>query len=93
MAKKSRDKGSTSPIRPQIELGFQRVKSTYTVSEISQLFGLTARMIRRWTREGMIQPINSGNDAGGQGEQTAEPLYDFRALTLFRRIRELRASG
>jgi tetratricopeptide (TPR) repeat protein len=66
-------------------LGFQRVKSTYTIKEISQLFGLSPRYIERWTGNGTIAAIS--RDAEG------EPLYDFQALTRFRRIRELRASG
>jgi tetratricopeptide (TPR) repeat protein len=80
---KSRDFQSRAGSRP--DLGFQRVKSVYTVREISQLFGLPARIIRRWTGEGLIHAI--------PGESGAEPLYDFRALTQFRRIREMRASG
>ncbi|HEY6330020.1 MAG TPA: tetratricopeptide repeat protein [Blastocatellia bacterium] len=67
------------------DLGFQRVKSVYTVREISQLFGLPARVIRRWTGEGLIHAIP--NESG------PDPLYDFRALTQFRRIREMRANG
>jgi tetratricopeptide (TPR) repeat protein len=68
-----------------IELDFQRVKSTYTVKEICQLFGLTQRFVRRWTREGVIRAIASSDEA--------EPLYDFRALSQFRQVRELRAQG
>src|SRR5437867_3938290 len=63
---------------------YQRVKSTYTVQEIKHLFGLSERVIRRWTEEGMVS---------AQTSETGEPLYDFSALTLFRRVRELRAQG
>lgn len=63
---------------------YQRVKSTYTVQEIKHLFGLSERVIRRWTEEGVVTALSS--DAG-------EPLYDFSALTQFRRVRELRAQG
>ena len=64
---------------------YQRVKSTYTVQEIKHLFGLSERVIRRWTEEGVVTAALS-SDAG-------EPLYDFSALTQFRRVRELRAQG
>lgn len=63
---------------------YQRVKSTYSVHDIKQLFGLSERLIRRWTEEGVVGATTS--DAG-------DPVYDFRALTLFRRSRELRAHG
>ncbi|HEU4391152.1 MAG TPA: tetratricopeptide repeat protein [Blastocatellia bacterium] len=63
---------------------FQPVKSVYTVREIKQLFGFSEKLIRRWTEEGVIQPLLS---EGG------EPLYDFRALTRLRRVRELRRRG
>jgi len=66
------------------ELEFQRVKSTYTIAEICKLFGLSARFVRRWTRQGIVESISDeGHDV----------LYDFRALTLFRRIREMRSAG
>ena len=64
---------------------YQRVKSTYTVQEIKQLFGLSERVIRRWTEGGVVNAALS-SDAG-------EPLYDFTALTQFRRVRELRGQG
>jgi tetratricopeptide (TPR) repeat protein len=63
----------------------QRVQSTYTVREISRQFGLSEHSIRRWTREGVIRAASSGPD----GEQ----CYDFHALTIFRRARELRNRG
>jgi tetratricopeptide (TPR) repeat protein len=64
---------------------YQRVKSTYTVDEIKQLFGLSERLIRRWTAQGVVHAM-----------QTADPAdlrYDFQALTQFRRVRELRGQG
>ena len=64
---------------------YQRVKSTYTVHEIKQLFGLSERMIRRWTDQGVV-PAAESIDGG-------EPLYDFQALTQFRRVRDLRGQG
>ncbi len=65
--------------------GLQRVQATYTVREISRQFGLSEHAIRRWTREGVIQAVLEG--PGG------ELRYDFHALTLFRRARELRNRG
>jgi tetratricopeptide (TPR) repeat protein len=85
MSKDSKGTSFQSPAEPKAELGFQRVKSVYTVAEISQLFGLSERTIRSWTRAGLIRSI--------QADADAEPLYDFRALTQFRRIREMRSSG
>jgi tetratricopeptide (TPR) repeat protein len=64
---------------------YQRVKSTYTVQDIKQLFGLSERLVRRWTEEGVVPPATSS--------ESGEPVYDFRALTQFRRVRELRAQG
>ena len=64
---------------------YQRVKSTYTANDIKQLFGLGERLIRRWTEQGIV-PAATASDDG-------EPIYDFRALTHFRRVRELRAQG
>jgi tetratricopeptide (TPR) repeat protein len=63
----------------------QRVQATYTVREISRQFGLSENSIRRWTREGVIPA--AGPAANG------ELRFDFHALTLFRRIRELRNRG
>src|SRR6266545_3829821 len=64
---------------------YQRVKSSYSVREIKQLFGLGERTVRRWTEAGIIQ----GTPAGESGDYT----YDFQALTLFRRVREMRTQG
>jgi DNA-binding transcriptional MerR regulator len=63
----------------------QRVQATYTVKEISRQFGLSESSIRRWTRAGLIQPAGPSEDG--------ETRYDFKALTLFRRARELRNRG
>jgi DNA-binding transcriptional MerR regulator len=65
--------------------GLQRVQATYTVREISRQFGLSEHSIRRWTREGVIQAVDSSADG--------ELRYDFQALTQFRRARELRNLG
>jgi tetratricopeptide (TPR) repeat protein len=65
--------------------GYQPVKSSYTVKEIKQLFGLSEKTIRRWTEQGII-PASSPS-------QTPDFVYDFQALTQFRRVRELRAQG
>jgi tetratricopeptide (TPR) repeat protein len=64
---------------------YQRVKSSYSVREIKQLFGLSERTVRRWTEAGIIQ----GTPIGESGDFT----YDFQALTLFRRVREMRTQG
>src|SRR2546421_707399 len=64
---------------------YQRVKSSYSVREIKQLFGLSERTVRRWTESGIIQ----GTPVGETGDFT----YDFQALTLFRRVREMRTQG
>src|SRR6266536_956243 len=64
---------------------YQRVKSSYSIRERKQLFGLSERTIRRWTDQGIIQASVSSTDA--------EPTYDFQALTQFRRVRELRSQG
>jgi tetratricopeptide (TPR) repeat protein len=64
---------------------YQRVKSSYSTREIKQLFGLSERTVRRWTDAGIIH----GTPAGESGDFT----YDFQALTLFRRVREMRTQG
>lgn len=64
---------------------YQRVKSSYSVREIKQMFGLGERTIRRWTEAGIIDATPSPED----GSFT----YDFQALTLFRRVREMRSQG
>jgi DNA-binding transcriptional MerR regulator len=63
----------------------QRVQAAYTVKEISRQFGLSENSIRKWTREGLIEPA--------PGSEEGNPRYDFRALTQFRRARELRNRG
>src|SRR6476661_1659350 len=64
---------------------YQRVKSSYSIREIKQMFGLSERTIRRWTETGIIQAAPAVNDE--------EAHYDFQALTLFRRVREMRSQG
>ena len=64
---------------------YQRVKSSYSVKEIKQLFGLSEKTIRRWTEQGIIQASSAA--------ESSEFTYDFQALTQFRRVRELRAQG
>ncbi len=64
---------------------YQRVKSSYSTREIKQLFGLSERTVRRWTEAGII----FGTPAGESGDFT----YDFQALTMFRRVREMRTQG
>jgi tetratricopeptide (TPR) repeat protein len=67
---------------------YQRVKSSYTVGEIQQLFGLSERLIRRWTAQGIVHAMPTP-----EGTEHAEPLYDFHSLTAFRRVRDLRRHG
>lgn len=64
---------------------YQRVKSNYSIREIKQLFGLSERTIRRWTEQGIIQSTSS--------PEAKDYSFDFRALTQFRRVRELRSQG
>lgn len=68
----------------RLGLGFRSVKASYTVSEITRLFGFDAAEIERWTAAGLVAPVS---------EAAGTPLYDFRALTRFRRVRELRSGG
>ena len=64
---------------------YQRVKSSYSVHEIKQMFGLSDRTVRRWTEAGIVL----GTPVGDTGDYT----YDFQALTVFRRVREMRTQG
>lgn len=66
-------------------IGFERIKSTYSVREISRQFGLSERHVRRWALEGWI-PTAPGNAEG-------EIRFDLRALTIFRRVRDRRGLG
>ena len=65
--------------------GPQRIQSSYTISEIRRQFGWSEAHIRRWIKDGIIQTIYSPSDA--------EPQFDFHALEVFRRARELRSRG
>src|ERR1051325_9238777 len=64
---------------------YQRVKSSYSIKEIKQRFGLSEKTIRRWTEQGILQASTPS--------QTPDFTYDFQALTQFRRVRELRSQG
>src|SRR2546423_2297708 len=64
---------------------YQRVKSSYSVREIKQMFGLGERTVRRWIEAGIIYGIPVG--------ETADFTYHFQALTMFRRGREIRSQG
>jgi tetratricopeptide (TPR) repeat protein len=68
-----------------LKADYQRVKSSYTVREIKQLFGLSERTIRRWTEQGIIQ----ASSAAAESNLT----YGFQALTQFRRVRDMRSQG
>jgi tetratricopeptide (TPR) repeat protein len=67
------------------KLGFERIRSTYSVRDISRQFGLSERYIRRWTQEGRIPTAAKRRDG--------EFRFDLRALTLFRHIRDQRSQG
>lgn len=84
MADKSR-KVLSFPQPVPAKADYQRVKSSYSIREIKQMFGLSERTIRRWTETGIIQMTPA---AGGDAA-----TYDFQALTVFRRVRELRSQG
>lgn len=64
---------------------YQRVKSSYSIREIKQMFGLSERTVRRWTEAGIINATPVGD--------TGDFTYDFQALTLFRRVRDMRAQN
>ena len=49
---------------------YQRVKSSYTIKEIKQLFGLSEKTIRRWTEQGIIQASS----------QSPDFVYDFQGV-------------
>jgi tetratricopeptide (TPR) repeat protein len=65
--------------------GFERVKSTYTVREISRQFGLSERHVRHWVQDGMVRPAPASSPN--------EPIFDLDALEFFRSVRELRNQG
>ncbi|HEY8187060.1 MAG TPA: tetratricopeptide repeat protein [Pyrinomonadaceae bacterium] len=83
--KENSNKVLSFPSRVPAKADYQRVKSNYSIREIKELFGLSERTIRRWTEQGIIQgtPAKEGNDY----------VYDFQALTQFRRVRQLRSQG
>ena len=83
--KENSPKVLTFPAPVPAKADYQRVKAHYSVREIKQLFGLSDRVIRRWTEQGIIQatPTSDARDF----------TYDFHALTQFRRVRELRSQG
>ncbi|MGQ0761147.1 MAG: tetratricopeptide repeat protein [Acidobacteriota bacterium] len=84
MADKSR-KVLSFPQPVPAKADYQRVKSNYSIREIKQMFGLSERTIRRWTDTGIIQAAASAN--------VEQVTYDFQALTLFRRVRDMRTQG
>src|SRR5882672_41558 len=80
----NRKKVISLPSRVPAKADYQRLKASYSVREIKQLFGLIERTIRRCPDQGIIQGTPAANN---------ELSYDFHALTQFRRVRELRAQG
>ena len=83
--KENSNKVLSFPSRVPAKADYQRVKSNYSIREIKQLFGLSERTIRRWTEQGIIQ--------AAQRPETNDYIFDFQALTQFRKVRELRAQG
>jgi tetratricopeptide (TPR) repeat protein len=73
------------PSRIPSKADYQRVKSSYSIKEIKQLFGLTEKTIRRWTEQGIIEASAHSSEN--------EYTYNFQALTQFRRVRDLRSQG
>src|SRR5215471_1102232 len=67
-----------------IKPSYQRVKSEYSLREIHQFFGLSERLVRRWVAEGLMDAT---------GKESGDLHFDFRALTQFRRVRELKTRG
>ena len=80
-----RNKVLSFPSPAPAKADYQRVKSSYSAREIKQLFGLSERTIRRWTETGIIQATATSKDE--------EATYDFQALTLVRRVRDMRSQG
>ena len=83
--KENNKKVLSFPSRVPAKADYQRVKASYSVREIKQLFGLSERTIRRWTEQGVIQ--------ASAPSDTRDFTYDFQALTQFRRVRDLRSQG
>jgi len=65
--------------------GLQRIQASYSVREIRRQFGWSESVIRRWTKEKIVRPV----DPSPEGE----PCFDFHALEVFRRARELKNRG
>ncbi len=84
MSEKSR-KVLSFPAPIPAKADYQRVKSSYSIREIKQMFGLSERTIRRWTEAGIV--------TASPAPQIDDYTYDFHALTLFRRVREKRSQG
>lgn len=82
--KETSNKVLSFPSRVPAKADYQRVKSSYSLQEIKQLFGLSEKTIRRWTEQGIIQGVRT---------ESGEYTYDFQALTQFRRVRDLRSQG
>src|SRR3989442_1471438 len=83
--KEDSNKVLSFPSRVPAKADYQRVKSSYSIREIKQLFGLSERTIRRWTEQGIIY--------GTPTSEAGDYNYNFQALTQFRRVRELRTQG
>ena len=67
------------------KLDFERVRSTYSVRDISRRFGIGERYIRRWASEGLIPGVSF--------PEGREVRFDRHGLRHFRHVRELRGQG
>ncbi len=67
------------------KLAFERIRSTYSVRDISRRFGISGHHVRRWAREGLIPGISFPDGR--------EIRFDLQGLRQFRHVCELRSRG
>jgi tetratricopeptide (TPR) repeat protein len=67
------------------KLDFERIRSTYSVRDISRRFGIGEHLVRRWAREGLIPAVSP--------PEVREIRFDLYGLRRFRHVRELRSQG
>ncbi|MDR0843419.1 MAG: tetratricopeptide repeat protein [Acidobacteriota bacterium] len=68
--------------------GLQRIQADYSIQDIHRQFGWKESIIRRWTKEKIVRPVDD-SPAGLEGELH----FDFHALETFRLARELKNRG
>ncbi|MDR1727324.1 MAG: MerR family transcriptional regulator [Acidobacteriota bacterium] len=66
--------------------GLQRIQASYSIRDIRRLFGWSESTIRRWMKEKIVCPVEPSPEGG-------ELQFDFHALEVFRRARELKNRG